>query len=81
MKITLTNDFHNSKIVLRASKADPMRISECQRQRAKRKLCGISDCLCSGPLGTRGKQEVSLEAIYVRSTGKYDGARIKEEQG
>jgi hypothetical protein len=63
MQITLSNDFHNTRAT--------MRVADCRRhihnvltvypsasqlKRAKRSLCGMADCCCSGDAGIRGRQ-------------------------
>lgn len=54
--ITFTNDFHNTRVRLRASLGDYL--SDSQIKRAARVLCGISDCACGhGELKTRGRQD------------------------
>ena len=79
MRITLRNDFHNSSInincevlshIHNVATAYP---SLGQIKRAKRELCGIAGCTCSGDAGTRGPQaldngkrlEVNIDAIYA----------------
>lgn len=52
-KITLINDFHDTEIKL---VVDNCRLSLNQTNKAKRALCGIKDCKCSGPFGYRGYQ-------------------------
>lgn len=59
--ITLTNDFHNTVVNL-IPKND--RLSLRQIKRAKKELCGIDGCTCSGSTGTRGDQDYSVELIY-----------------
>ena len=54
MKITLTNDFHNTSCTLISKNG---RISESQMKRAKRELC-CDGCTCSGDFGYRGPQEI-----------------------
>jgi hypothetical protein len=54
-KITLTNDFHGTAVVLRPRNGY---LSRTQVMWARKKLCGISDCTCSGPAGERGGQAV-----------------------
>lgn len=66
MLVTLTNDFHNSSVTLRAE-AEPcsylpetrliVHLTEFQTRKASKKLCGISGCRCSfNDAGTRGAQ-------------------------
>jgi len=51
MKITLTNDFHNTSVNLVVADhegGDTVKISASQYYRARRELCGITDCCCGG---------------------------------
>jgi len=57
-KITLTNDFHNSSVNLVPYKGT---LSAGQVKRAKRALCGVSECSCSDELGQRGPQAFGVE--------------------
>ena len=74
MKLTLSNDFHNTEITLNC-KDD--KLSAGQVKRANRELCGMSDCCCSGDIGYRGPQDGfdGIEAIYDRM-GKITGAIV-----
>lgn len=54
MTITLTNDFHNTRISLKRSTAH--RLSAWQVAKARKALCGISGCTCGGFAGHRGAQ-------------------------
>ncbi len=54
MKITLTNDFHNTEATVIVN--DSMMLSNSQIKRAQKKLCGMSGCECSNAAGTRGRQ-------------------------
>jgi hypothetical protein len=110
MRITLTNDFHNTAVILvthkrhvafcphcnapqseygasqcaccgydywreaRAAAEAEYRLSETQRRKAKNALCGIAECTCSGPFGTRGPQDVDIEPQY--SDGRLDGGIV-----
>jgi hypothetical protein len=78
MRITLKNDFHNSAVSLNCEVLSHIHNVATayptlgQIKRAKRELCGISGCTCSGDDGTRGRQElngkrleISLDAIYA----------------
>ena len=60
MKITLRNNFHESKVVL-ISRGD--QLSAGQIRKAKKILCGHEECTCSGILGTRGPQEVDINVV------------------
>lgn len=53
IEITLTNDFHNSDIVLRVR---GKRLSANQVAAARERLCGITGCTCGGFAGERGPQ-------------------------
>lgn len=57
VRITLTNNFHNTSINLYPHQTPlGMVLSPSQVKRAKKALCGMADCSCSGALGTRGEQ-------------------------
>ena len=60
--ITLTNNFHNTEINIRADVGDTLTHSQVSRSR--RALCGIADCSCSGREGTRGPQTVELDPVW-----------------
>jgi len=62
--ITLTNNYHNTSVSLRADVGDYL--TQSQISRARRELCGMSDCECSSSIGTRGHQSVSIESGYIR---------------
>lgn len=53
MKITLTNNFHNTETLVHSTKLSPATM-----RRVYRALCGISDCKCGG---IRGRQKQVLE--------------------
>ena len=53
MKITITNDFHNTYATLSPR---GNRLTASQIRRAKLKLCGIAGCTCSDFIGRRGEQ-------------------------
>ena len=52
--ITITNDYHNSAVTLRANVGDELSRSQIRRARAA--LCGLDGCTCGGPIGDRGRQ-------------------------
>lgn len=65
--VTLTNDFHNTECRVRTSVTavyeneqhlyNEITLTASQAERAKKKLCGITDCCCSGSAaGHRGRQ-------------------------
>jgi hypothetical protein len=61
--ITLSNNLHNTQARVRAGE-----ISRKTAARIRRALCGMSDCKCSGALGTRGPED----DINVIPTGNPD---------
>ena len=71
MKITLTNDFHNTEVALNVKNN---LISAGQIRRANKELCGIDGCTCSDDLGTRGPQDVDFEVCQDQNGKLY--ARI-----
>jgi len=73
MKITLTNDFHNTAINLIPKNN---KLSVAQIKRARRALC-VNGCTCSSDFGTRGRQDgFELEVIYNNRTGQISGAHV-----
>jgi hypothetical protein len=69
--ITLTNDFHNTSVNLRCEVLSHIHnvstayLSAGQVKKAKRELCGIAGCTCSGEAGTRGRQEFNGKRLEV----------------
>lgn len=57
--VSLTNDFHGSRVRVRPDAAGWL--SAGQITRARRALCGVRDCTCGGPLGERGRQDATVE--------------------
>jgi hypothetical protein len=55
--ITLNNDFHGTSVNLRAN-GD--RLSAGQVAKARRTLCGVAGCRCSGKTGMRGAHDFEL---------------------
>jgi len=55
MMITLKNNFHGTSVNLRPRNG---RLSPAQMRRARRELCGLSDCKCGS---IRGPQEFEVE--------------------
>jgi hypothetical protein len=55
--VKLTNDFHNTEVVLHVY---DFLLSYGQVQKARRALCGVKGCRCGGFLGERGGQEVAI---------------------
>lgn len=68
MKLTLTNDFHNTSVCLNVK---DNKITAGQVKRAQKELCGIATCACSNELGTRGPQfdsdgnRIGFAPVYV----------------
>jgi hypothetical protein len=75
IKITLTNDFHDTQITLRPRNG---KLSLRQVNKSKRRLCPSRDCICGDALGTRGEQSVEIEQLYDR--GVLIGAEIRKVQ-
>ena len=66
--IVLKNDFHGTQVRLRVlefTSSQPAILSSSQVDRARRKLCGMAGCTCSGILGQRGKQEVAINFTWT----------------
>lgn len=84
MKMTLTNDFHNTAAIVRVTPRESTHyglmadLSRAQTRRAEKKLCGMSDCSCSGALGTRGKQK-DLESWEPNQDGSVTIWGIKSQ--
>ena len=60
-KVKLTNDFHNTETVVIPKKIlshiyneIEIHLSDSQKKRAWKNLCGMHDCSCSGLAGERG---------------------------
>lgn len=67
---TLTNDFHNTFVVVRPKS---LFLNRGQARRAWSILCGIEGCTCShNILGTRGAQT----GVVVGESQEYDGANL-----
>jgi hypothetical protein len=60
MKVTLTNNYHNTQVTLRLK---GVYLTAGQVKKSQNALCGIKGCTCSGVLGTRGYQTVNLGAL------------------
>jgi len=58
---TLRNDFHNTEVRVRAIAVDGwITLTPSQAERARKALCGIKECTCSGSAGTRGPQDIRI---------------------
>ena len=51
----IKNSFHNTETTVHASIGDTL--STYQVRRARKALCGISECQCCGVAGQRGHQD------------------------
>ena len=70
MKVTLRNDLHNTSVTVRPKGTTIVEVGNVrvhyailsvgQARRAKKALCGVKGCVCSGDLGLRGPQDLSL---------------------
>ncbi len=60
--VLLSNDYHDTQCVVSPDSSGYININ--QMRRAKKILCGIPGCTCSGNLGTRGPQDVEIEIDY-----------------
>jgi hypothetical protein len=68
-KVTITNDFHGTEITL--IQRNGGYLTRTQILKARRTLCGISDCRCGGALGERGC------AVEVIDTGWRQGGSVR----
>jgi hypothetical protein len=73
MKITLANDFHGTTAAMIANPVSghTYRVSGRIVKRMRSELCGLTDCMCGGNFGERGRQEVSIEVTGVAEDGGY----------
>ena len=69
--VTLRNDFHNSSVNLRCEVLSHIHNEATiyptagQIAKAKKALCDIDGCTCSGDAGTRGPQEHNGKRLIV----------------
>lgn len=75
MQIELSNDFHGTSIALKAKNG---KLSHGQMLKARRELCGIGECTCSGDFGYRGSQDGidGIDPIYDRHAGRVVGGIV-----
>lgn len=74
MVVTLVNDFHNTSI--RVNLEYGKIVLAKQIKVWKSTLCGVTDCTCSGELGTRGPQEdLWRKGLEIDCTGDCGGDR------
>jgi len=71
--VTLSNDFHNSSVVVRVPHNGVL--SPSTTKRVYRELCGISDCTCGG---IRGSQELIPDGWCVDTYSVQDRITIRE---
>ena len=69
--ITLTNDFHNTKIGLKTRHGH--RLSPGQVAKARKALCGVPGCTCGGICGERGVQYTSDHGARIAILATTDG--------
>ena len=73
--VTLTNDFHNSRVTLRLDVETPYTdfpdyqialLTPGQVRKARKALCGSPDCRCAqNSAGTRGRQYATGKPLQV----------------
>ena len=71
-RIALRNDFHNTRVVIYATALDSYEyaflVSSATLERAERKLCGMSDCMCRKI--TNYTVEQVREDLYILRGGR-----------
>ena len=82
-KITLTNNFHNTKTVVLADVVDcethfEVALTGPQMRRAERKLCGVAGCKCGGPAGIRGPQSFGAKRLYIAPVAALAWVMLKD---
>ena len=72
MKLTLTNDFHNTSVNVIVPSL-PYTLSERQTRRAMDALCGMGDCTCGSIRGPQyhDSQRLSVEWRQNQRTGAF----------
>lgn len=61
----LINEFHNTEISIRAAVGEY--VADSTIKRIRKKLCGISDCHCSGSTGIRGGKFSLIPTSWERT--------------
>jgi len=81
MKLTFTNNFHNSSANVRADVIDGEAwLTPSQVKRVGKKLCGVNGCACGyTELNYRGDQEYNIETLQDFNGKSY--ARIFNIKG
>ncbi len=81
-RITLTNDFHNTKVSLHGffkAGSDGIYITKRQAMKARKELCGIEGCTCGDFAGCRPEQVedpgigLGFCPVYVKPDKVFDG--------
>lgn len=77
VKITLTNDFHNTEANVLAERLSNgnLSININQYKRACRKLCGMNDCMCGdirGPITDQSGNKYGIDYCTDGITGTLD---------
>jgi hypothetical protein len=62
LTMTLRNEYHGTKVRVQLGPLSPWTV-----RRIRRTLCGMTDCICGGPLGERGMQDA--EILYDKDGG------------
>ena len=66
--ITLTNNFHNTSVRIRANIGDEL--SQAQIRRSRQILCGFEGCTCGGLLGERyGAESIGTRQFQIEHMG------------
>jgi hypothetical protein len=79
--VTLTNDFHGTSVNLRCEvlshihNVSTIYPTAGQIKKAKKALCGIECCTCSGDAGTHGHQEHDGKRLIVDASSLYAADR------
>lgn len=61
MNVPISNDFHNTETCIRWPKGmHELFLTDAQARRVGNRLCGSTDCTCSGIIGIRGIQPLFL---------------------
>ena len=66
MKVTLTNNFHRTEVTIAPVEIKEGRftgyhkVSRATMLRARRELCGMTDCQCGGQFGERGGEYLDV---------------------
>lgn len=73
--VTITNNFHDTRVRLRARPGSF--VSAGQVARARAKLCGVTGCTCSNYAGMRGPQPDGVWIEFEHRHGKMTGGWLR----